>query len=127
VLTVATLEARYLDFFGANRQSMVDQLAARGVPEPEAIADRIIAETARAVAPGVLDKLRENLRRSYADSAAWVDMMLSPENTPEDQPRADFIAAALARRAKAKYWLDYQVAAAIQRMNADDLNIQPQP
>jgi hypothetical protein len=123
----ATLADRFIGFYSSDmRESILAQLRAQGVQAPEARANEVIAATARAVAPTVFDQLHENLRRQYADTPEYLSLLMAPDDTPEHQPRADFIAGALDRRAKAREWLDYQVAAAIQRMNADDLNIQPE-
>ncbi len=126
MITAQALEDKFVGFYSTDmRESIVAQLRAQRVQSPETRASEVIAATARAVVPGVLDQLRETLRRSYADTPEYIDMLMAPEDTPDHQPRADFIAGALERRAKAKQWLDCQVAAAIERMTVDQIQIGP--
>jgi hypothetical protein len=119
MLTIESVEKKFADFYQTNRQSIVGQLAAQGVSAPEATADRIIAETARAVAPGTLEDLRKGLIRSYSDTPEYLSLLMASEDTPENQPRSEFIAGAIERRRLARAWLDRQVAAELDRLTIE--------
>jgi hypothetical protein len=108
MITLEALETQYAEHYRST-------LAAKGVPASQV--ERVAAATARAIAPGVLEQLAKDLRQQIIDSPEGLGMLLGPDDRPEGESRAEWLAAMSKRKVQYRAWLDAQVAEGLARMD----------
>lgn len=107
------------------REKMIVYLYSKGMKDLNSDSDARMAImlTARAAIPFVLARATSQLRAQYACSPTSLSILFGPDDQNTGQSHADRIASASKRKIQQHQWIEVQVAAHLERMTADEINL----